>query len=518
MTNFEVSIPWGSTAVNEVANGIELEMLLLQQSIIDGQQQELIEAKVMPTTPSFDTGMIQKIAQLEIKLQATERDRETTFAALIDVQAELETINAAGAENVAELKAEILALQSQLAISEQTKKVVLDSNYELERKAANKAYQHQVLQTQFDVNREAYNKIHTDHQALIGSHSVLVQTEKNNQKLIKQLTSEVDGFDLRLENVRKTEHARVIESLPPAPATVSVISDEVEPLKQEVAQLKEKLSLCNAQKSEMNNATMKAQAEAERFKKEAKRLVDHAHQSNDLVGKAVGEMNAQTDIAARLDNAMQKTIVEFSQQTIQLDTIKRENAYLSEMLDYQEMRTIWTHEDGTAAYIISCNPSRALSLNDGEKERQSMIHPVCWVMNTNGTGHIVLLNEAQDELLFPSAAKGKCALNIEHKDSLKDAIKAVTIEKFNDALKKAVRRAQNICNAADVLDINWSEPLNIDRLLGKIMEDELQKADILEARKSASVITRLAEMHRRGLNPKVNTRNSANKTNKRKRK
>lgn len=512
---FVATIPWGKKPVSNIANSdLEVEILLLQQNIID----DLVSNNHQPVVNNdINNVLIKKLSDLEIKLSTSNRDLIDSNEQLDVAIKQIHDLQISSLNNNAELESKISELMQELSISESLKQALLDSNHDLERKAANKAYQYQVLQSHFDVNHDAYNKIHKDHLALMGSHSVLVQTEKDNQKLIKQLTSEVDGFDLRLENVRKTERARILESLPPVVAQVPDTinsNDEVDALKQEVNELKEKLILCNSQKSEMNNAQMKANSDAERFKKEALRLVDHAHQSGELMDKAVAEMKIQTDIAARLDNAMQKTIVEFSKQTIKLDTIKRENAYMAIMQDYQEMRTVWSHEDGTSAYVISTNPSRALSLNDGEKERQSMIHPVCWVMNANGTGHIVLLNENQDELLFPSEAKDKCALNTDHKNALLAAIKNITIDKFDESLKSAVRRAQNICNAADVLDINWSEPLNIDRLLGKIMENELKEADILEARKAASVITRLAEMHRRGLNPKVKTHNSSSRNKK----
>ncbi|MCG3884161.1 hypothetical protein I3271_05625 [Photobacterium leiognathi] len=522
MSNFEVIIPWGQQAVSEVSNGVEVEMLLLQQSIIDGQQRELADAKSAPAPApaAIDSNMIRQLAELEIKLKTSERDRKTTLEALIDAQTELERAQANGAEDTATLKQEISDLQSKLAISEQTKSVVLESNYDLERKAANKDYQMQTIQGQLEKNITAYNSLHKSHVLLKDSHAKLVEEDKANKKLISNLRGEVDGFDQRIENMRKAERARIKEESSINVASSSELdaaNKKIEQLEQQITDLKANSLDVNQQKSELNARCIKAESTEKKAVAEAIRLAEHAHISNEQTKRATDEMKKQADLARRLDSAMQKVIVEFSNQTIELDKIKRENAYLLQMLDYQEMRTIWKGEDGSAAYIISCNPSRALSITDGEKDRQSMEHPVCWVMNSNGTGHIVLLNENQDELLYPSAAKGECALNSEYKDSLREAIQAVTVEKFNEALSNAVRRAQNICNAADVLDINWSEPLSVDKLLGEIMKDDLKKADMLEAQKSASIISKLAEMHRKGLKVKANTRNSATKP-KRKRK
>ena len=518
--SFEVQIPWGVSAVNEVANSTEIEMLLLQQSIIDDLQRKAAAPAPAPTAPAeLDTCLIKQIAELEIKLSTATRNEQNTMLSLADAQEHIKTLESSSAVNAQDLQQQIQSLTIQLAVAEQTKSVVLESNYDIERKAANKDYQMQTIQTQLDLKLAAFNKLHKDHHLLKTDHSALVEQDKENRLTISHLNSDVDGFDARIENMRKAERARILASLPtPAPVTTTVIDTKlVDSLHAEISDLKEKLTASNAVKSEMNAELMQFKSSDARLTKENRRVIENYRQGGVLVESAVAEMNNQADLARRLDSSMQKTIVEYSKQTIELDKIKRENMYLLQMLDYQEMRTIWTHKDGTAAYIISCDPSRALSLNDGEKDKQSMIHPVCWIMNTNGTGHIVLLNENEDELLYPNAAKGETALSNDHKDELLEAIKAVTIKDFNKSLELAVRRAQNVCNAADLLDMNWSEPLNVDRLLGEIMKDDLKKADMLEAQKSASVISKLAEMHRRGLAPKISTRNTATK-NKRKRK
>ena len=506
---FYTSVPWSRDAVkNAVDDKMEAEIILLQQHIIDELQSP------QSSSLDIDADLISQIAQLEISLSNAHRTQDSTLQSLIATQKELDQSVKSGIVNTKDLQQQIQQLTIKLTIAEQTKLAVINSNYELERKTANKDYQTQIIQGQLDKKNAAYNILHKEHYLLKSDHIALVERDKTNSKAISHLSAEVAGFDKRIENMRLAERARLTvnqavvpdQSHDPVPApVVSDLKDK------QIASLNLRIKELTDQKSAMNEDLMRSKSNEERHVKESARLLHHAQESTGIMDRATEEMEAQANLAIRLDSSMQKILAEYSQQTIDLDKIKRENMYLLQMLDYQEMRTIWKHDDGTAIYIISCDPTRALSLNDGQEERQSLVNPVCWVMNTNGTGHIVMINEEQDQLLYPTASRGKTALNKKHKDAVLEAIKNITITQFNESLKHAVRRAQNVCNAADLLDINWSEPLNVDKLLGQIMKDDLKKADMLEAQKSANVISKLAELNRKGLKVSVKTRNQKQK-------
>lgn len=473
---------------------LRLEISVLNDKVHATQEDNSKLTSKISTMESVNSALTAQLADAELDFQRVELEKNNTFDALVQAQLQIAELEKKSQSDSGDLKSQITSLTTQLEIATQTKEQVKERNYDQERKLTSVTHQKSVLQEQYDSLRASFNTIHKENIKAKDLIEQYEQEQESNAKLIEQLQGEVAGFPTRLENTRKTEAAKFIGI---DTEEVVKLQSVVESKQQEINSLSGQLVIFKKDKTDLNNQVSSLQSEVDKLEATNQALVAHSEQSDLIVKEATTKLQEQIKVSNSVTKQVKEMLQSYSDQTLMFDKQKRENLYLLQMLEYQEMRTLWEHEDGTAVYIIAVNPDRAMCMSDGEVERHSRIHPICWVMNSNGTGHTVVMSEDQTELLYPNAAKGDSLMPLKHQDSILESIKNVTISHFNDALEKAVKRAQNICASADLLDFSWSETLQTDKLIAAIVGRGENLEELVNAQRIVTAFAKHADDHRK---------------------
>lgn len=476
MSDCLIELPWGKDAVlSAVQDEGEVEIVLLQQSIIDNQQSKL-------------NVLHHKNVELNKNLFALSCASEKSDGRI----AELESLVKEKTDFALDIEGKLNQSALDLDVLEKTQNILIKQNHDQERKLEAVTYQKGVIQSELNKLRTSLNSTHKANQDLILENTRLTTEVGLIQKKLNQQQIEIDGIPTRIENAQATERARLSSNN----------NIDHQSRNEQIAILEQQLKIARKEKTQLCNENISAVSALKKEASLSDSLRNHAIKSSELTKVAISKLEEQASATNKLNKSMANLMAKFADQSIKFDQAKRENYYLSQILEYQELRTVWQHADGTSIYIIGVNPLKSISI-EGAEDKHSLLHPVCWVMNANGTGHTLLLNDAHDTLLYPSVVTDtEFQLQAEHEVEVTEALKNIPLDKFDESLKASVARAQNISNAADLLDINWSENLNTDRLIKEVFEDGWSNADLNKLTAATANITKLAALHSKSL-PKL---------------
>lgn len=476
-----LALPWGKREIiDNFGENDDIELLLIQQSCIDNMQQEIdiLNAKlVVYSDRSVDRELEAFNANATIK-ELQEKSELSTY------HHELQ------ANEISSLKSEIVNLKAELDIANSTKRDVIKRNHDQERRLDAISYQKGVVQEQYDSLR-AYNiellskfksieSKNQEYEVYIG------QIESTNRKL----QSDVDGFPIRLKNSIAAELARHKSDQKLPTGHLLIDKADIERLQDQVRDLK-------CVKTSLGNEIQQLNSKISSLTKINDECKNSLTVADKLSQDAVAKMVEFESVVLHSDATLQALMIEHAKLTSEYELTKRDNLYLTQQLSYSELRTIYEDDDGTAVYIIGTNMKSALIVEDDENDEQSTDHPLCWVMNSNGTGHCVFLNKDCTTLLYPNQVEGTlCKFDKIHEEAIRNAIKDISIQKFNDALDRSVLRAQNVCYAADILDFDWSVPLQQHKIVEAIFEEGMKDRRLSELKVAVNQIKKLASLQK----------------------
>jgi hypothetical protein len=253
--------------------------------------------------------------------------------------------------------------------------------------------------------------------------------------------------------------------------------------------------LCRTHQQELDSLSGASSEDVERIERAAKVAAKKNVALNDKLAATTKELNeareqvemlsATINSATTTMTAMQETVTladsNYTNMTniideymtynahliSEINTIKRDNVYLSQLKSYQQYTTIY--ETGTWRVHVLCMPWEHGASNRFEQPLPSHAdYPIFNVLNLkDGTGHLAYLDENMD-LQIPPLVRDM--LPQEFHDQLQAAMRNAPTLDINQAVDRSTRRASNLSAAAEYLDIEWDESAEFVRLAKRMPE------------------------------------------------
>ncbi|WP_413113377.1 hypothetical protein [Thaumasiovibrio sp. DFM-14] len=457
-STLSVTIPWGSEALSKVANPDELELLSLQQHIIDDLQLKISGMMSRATAITAISNAEQESQSLSIQL----KEALAYIELLCSKQEQGRSDSAAANQEIEDLKQQVEIAQLSIdGLKEQLSKQSQQSHDARADLATS-----QVLANDFESKfHVAMDKVGKRNRKISELEAELYQyknTVTSTNKALRQAQEELAGVESRIANAVSAERARMQERFDAelraekekgqaagnkvasiveheSRQRISSLERELELQKDSYDDLTATLLSCESYQNALNSYDLTLATVRKKFEAKHKEIEAHT-----------------ADLEAQLTQA------------------KRENIYLSAVLDFYCTNVVWSHEDGTYVFVLM--HSNKAPYRTGWESEAHRNYPICVVMNPNNTAHKIAIHEESNALMVPVNEDEVCCFNHKHGKAIQAAMMAMPTKEYNDAVGASVKRNRLIAHNAEHLDINWSQTLKTGRFLsmagGELLSDE----------------------------------------------
>ncbi|GAL07876.1 hypothetical protein JCM19237_256 [Photobacterium aphoticum] len=417
--DFEVSLPWGVDAVSESVRNVDVEVTLLQQVIINDLKANEASKDVKISL------LVSQNSDLSIAKYNLEQE-------LASLNEQLDSLRQSAGESAADtdaLNARINELEVMLQLANEAHADVVARNHDQERKLTAANFQKDTVQKLFDDQRSSLVSLKKQSGELTQENALLSSEIGDARKYIAQLETEIAGIPDRIANAVSTEKARWNES---AIVSESVKRDLLAGHEAKITSLRQQLEVARAEMAELKRFHKSV---AEEVGVTISELINSNLEQTLLREQAIESMNAAKALGKITADECSKLIKEIGTLALDLEKQTQDNTYLSEILSYNDLKDVWRHEDGTRVFACGGAPTKTFDYFELDV-KPSDKHYTCWVLNPNGTGHMMVLAEDESHLMIP-AESASVRYNPDHDEPILEAMRAFTVEHYEAALARA---------------------------------------------------------------------------------
>lgn len=477
---FEVSIPWGVNAVSKMATDgpMEVEQLLLQQSIIDELQQEKKTLEIQKEA------LRKQGADMDMELYARQARIEHLEGELDAARKTLTEKADISADEVDKLRAKITELEALLDSALYSKNQAIARNNDQERKLTAVQFQHDQVQKLLDEKRLAVNRYHAENAAQAAELDTLRCESADNQKYIKRLEDELAGVPVRIDNAVATALAGRSE----------VNHGEVTALRDEVARLAGELIQMTEQRDRL-------EAENASIHQQNAELIEIAKLGNQAVDTAFERWEKERSKHDRYKREAKEIIELVAGQHQELAKFKKDCLILAKAVECLQGGKIYHGDDGTMVFMLHNDIyTKVDQLGQQDGDDNAAPHPdypLCWAVKPNGTGHLLMLSKSMENLVFPGKLDGDCLMDASHNDAVEEAIKSrPTMPEVEEAFQKSMETIGNVSVNAELLDYDFAKTHETVELIQAMIKAGWSAEELEERKQGIALLQSLNAQYR----------------------